>query len=94
MVVGNIGNVGQRTVSTRLCGCYFLQGFDFSSGNDVVQEVYEFVKIYGTHIVTEMKLGSKFIYERTMKKTDVQDMTSQCVDVSIIFSNLGYKILS
>ena len=59
-----------------------------------MQEVYEFVKIYGTHIVTEMKLGSKFIYERTMKKTDVQDMTSQCVDVSIIFSNHGYRILT
>merc|ERR1711887_475705 len=30
-----------------------------------------------------MKLGSKFIYERTMKKTDVQALTSQGVDVSV-----------
>jgi hypothetical protein len=72
------GKEGHLTVTT-------IFGKHFRQTHLVEKEVYEFVATYGTHIITEMKLGSKFIYERTLEKKEVKDMESSGVDVSLYF---------
>ena len=72
------GEKGHLTLPT-------IFGKHFRQTHLVEKEVYEFVATYGTHIITEMKLGSKFIYERTLEKKEVKDMESSGVDVSFMF---------
>merc|ERR1719430_629744 len=53
------------------------------------KEVVDFLAIYGTHIVTEMKLGAKFVIERTIQTQELTKIESRSTDVSASASVSG-----
>ena len=56
-----------------------------SKGKDVTSDMLRFIDYYGTHIITQIKLGAKFQYNFTMTAKSWQDMEkngrNKCIQV-------------